>query len=132
MYNKAIDNLHILCLNANASQATLKRIGEKHIMDINNLTKIIQLAHTRKINQQLKKLGYIDCEKHKKYKYISILDLFKGDSQETEEFFDHKGKQTYEGGIITNVKGYEQLEFIIININDDKHQFPIKMLVWAK
>ncbi len=45
---------------------------------------------------------------------------------------NNTGKRTYEGGIFTQVKGYEQLEFIVININDDKHKFPIKMLVWAK
>lgn len=101
-------------------------------MNIENLTEIIRLANTRKINKQLEELGYINCAKHKQYKYISLVDIFKGDSQETEVFSDCKGKLTYEGGIITNVQGYEQLEFILININDDKHPFPIKMFVWAK
>lgn len=60
------------------------------------------------------------------------MDLFKGNSQETEEYHNCKGKRTYQGGIFTQVKGYEQLEFVIVNINDDKHPFPIKMFVWAK
>ncbi len=101
-------------------------------MKITELTKIIRTADEKAIKNELKDLGYIDCEKHKQYKYISIVDLFKGNSQETEEYSDSKGKRTYQGGIFTQVKGYEQLEFIVININDDKHKFPIKMHIWAK
>lgn len=101
-------------------------------MTLTELTKIIRTANEKAIKNELKGLGYIDCAKHKQYKYISIVDLFKGNSQETEEYSDSKDKRTYEGGIFTQVKGYEQLEFIVININDDKHKFPIKMLVYAK
>ena len=101
-------------------------------MKLTELTNIIKKKKKKAIKNELKGLGYINCEKHKQYKYISIVDLFKGNSQETEEYFDSKGKRTYQGGIFTQVKGYEQLEFIVININDDKHKFPIKMLVWAK
>lgn len=101
-------------------------------MTITELTKIIRTADEKAIKNELKGLGYINCEKHKQYKYISIVDLFKGNSQETEEYSDNKDKRTYEGGIFTQVKGYEQLEFVIININDKKHKFPIKMLVFAK
>lgn len=101
-------------------------------MTITELTTIIKKSNEKAIISELKGLGYVNCEKHKKYKYISIVDLFKGNSQETEEYSANKGKRTYQGGIFTQVKGYEQLEFIVININDDKHKFPIKMHIWAK
>lgn len=101
-------------------------------MTLTELNKIIRTANEKAIKSKLKGLGYIDCTKQKEYKYISIVDLFKGNSQETEEYPSCKSKRTYQGGIFTQVKGYEQLEFIVININDDKHKFPIKMLIWAK
>ena len=73
-----------------------------------------------------------NCIKHKVYKHIGLDVLFKGDLQETETFPDSKGKRTYQGGIFTNVKGYEHLKFITVNINDDKNIFPVEMLIWAK
>ena len=101
-------------------------------MDISQLTEIVTAANKKQIKNCLKALGYIDCVKHKVYKHIGLEDLFKGDLQETETFPDGKGKRTYQGGILTNVKGYESLEFIIININDDKNVFPVEMFIWAK
>lgn len=101
-------------------------------MDISQLTEIVATANKRQIKNRLKTLGYTDGKKHKVYKHINLEALFKGDLQETETFPDDKEKRTYQGGIFTNVKGFEQLEFIIININDDKNVFPVDMLIWAK
>lgn len=101
-------------------------------MTLPQLTTIIRTADEKAIKSELKRLGHIDCAKHKQYKHISLTDLFNGDLQETDDYPDNKGKRTYQGGIFTAVKGYEQLEFVIVNINDDKHHFPIKMLIWAK
>lgn len=101
-------------------------------MNILQLTEIVATANEKQIKEQLKTLGYIDCVKHRVYKHISLEVLFKGDLQETETLPDSKGKRTYQGGIFTNVKGYESLEFITINICDDKNVFPIKMLIWAR
>lgn len=96
------------------------------------LTTIVQVTEQKTIMEELKRLGYIDCKKHKEYKNIRIDILFKGNLLETDTFPDSKRNRTYQGGIFTNVKGYENLEFIIININDDKNTFPIDMLIWAK
>ena len=101
-------------------------------MKIEQLTEIIRTADKKAITKQLKELGYIDCKKDKKLRYLSIETLFKGKLEETETFPDSKDKRTYQGGIFTQVKGYEQLEFIIVNINDHKNTFPIDMLIWAK
>lgn len=101
-------------------------------MTLTELTNIIRKADEKAIKSELKRLGYIDCAKHKQYKHISLTDLFNGDLQETDDYPDSKGKRTYQGGIFTAVKGYEQLEFVIVNINDNKHHFPIKLLIWAK
>lgn len=101
-------------------------------MTLPELTNIIRTADEKAIKSELKRLSYIDCAKHKEYKHISLTDLFNGDLQETDDYPDSRGKRTYQGGIFTTVKGYEQLEFIIVNINDKKHNFPIKLLIWAK
>lgn len=101
-------------------------------MTLTELTTIIRTADQKAITKQLRELGYIDCKKHKQYKHISLVDLFEGNDVETDEYLDSKGKRTYQGGIFTQVKGYEQLEFIVVNINDNKNTFPIDMLIWAK
>ena len=101
-------------------------------MTKDELEKIAQVADKKKINAELKRLGYCDCKRHKEYKNIGFDVLFKGDLIETVEYSDANGKQRYQGGIFTNVNNYENLEFIIININDDKNTFPIDMLIWAK
>lgn len=101
-------------------------------MTLPELTNIIRTADEKAITSKLKRLGYINCAKHKQYKHISLTILFGGDLQETDDYLDSKGKRTYQGGIITAVKDYEQLEFVMVNINDNKHPFPIKLLILAK
>ena len=101
-------------------------------MKLTQLTEIVKTANKKAIIRNLKGLGYIDCKKHKELRHLNLEPLFKGEMQNTETFPDKKGKRTYEGGIFTQVKDYEQLEFIIVNINDNKNVFPIDMLIWAK
>ena len=96
------------------------------------LTEIIRTADKKEITKKLLTLGYFDCKKHKELRKLPIETLFKGKLEETATFPDKKGKRTYQGGIFTEVKGFEQLEFIIVNINDHKNTFPIDMLIWAK
>ena len=96
------------------------------------LTYIIKTADQKAITKQLRELGYFDCKKHKELRKLSIETLFKGMLEETETFLDDKNHRTYQGGIFTQVKGHEPLEFIIVNINDHKNAFPIDLLIWAK
>ena len=101
-------------------------------MKLTQLTEIVKTANKKAIIKILKALGYIDCKKHKELRHLNLEPLFKGNLENTETFPDKKGKRTYEGGIFTQVKSYEQLEFIIVNINDNKNVFPIDMLIWTK
>lgn len=96
------------------------------------LSPIIKTANKKQIKKHLKAFGYIDCKKDRNLRNLSIETLFKGELKETQTFPDNKGKRTYQGGIFTNVKSYERLEFIIININNNENIFPIDMLIWAK
>ena len=96
------------------------------------LAHIIRTGGQKAITKQLRELGYYDCKKHKELRNLSIETLFKGTLKETETFLNDKSHRTYQGGIFTQVKGYEPLEFIIVNINDHKNAFPIDLLIWAK
>ena len=44
-------------------------------MKLTELANIIKIVNEKAIKNELKGLGYINCEKHKQYKYISIVDL---------------------------------------------------------
>ena len=101
-------------------------------MTPDQLTEIIRTADTKAITKQLKELGYIDCKKHKQLCKLSIETLFKGTLEETDTFPDSKNNRAFQGGIFTQVKGYDQLEFIVVNINDHKNIFPVDMLIGAK
>lgn len=101
-------------------------------MTLTELTSIISTADQKTITSRLKELGYIDCKKHEQYKHIKLTDIFLGNDIETNEYPNPKGTRRYQGGIFTQVKGYEQMEFILINMNDNKNVFPIDMLIWAK
>ena len=96
------------------------------------LTEIIRTADKKSITRQLRELSYFDCKKHKELRNLLIETLFKGDMEETDTSPDRKGKRTYQGAIFTQVKGYEQFEFLVVNINDHKNIFPIDILIWAK
>ncbi len=101
-------------------------------MTLAQLNEIVVSADKKAITKQLKELGCFDCKKHREYSKINLETLFDGELRETEEFPDGKNKRLYQGGIITQVNGYEQLEFVLININDNKNAFPIDILIWAK
>ena len=101
-------------------------------MTLEQLTEIIRTADKKAITRQLRELGYFDCKKHKELRKLLIETLFKGKFEETDTFPDRKGKRTYQGAIFTQVKGYEQFEFLVVNINGHKNVFPIDMLIWAK
>lgn len=101
-------------------------------MTLQKLTTIIRTADKNTITKQLKELGYFNCKKDKQLRNLSLETLFNGELEETDTFPDNKGKRTYQGGIFKQVKGHEQTEFIIVNINDHKNTFPIDMPIWAK
>ena len=101
-------------------------------MTLELLTEIIGTANQKTITKRLFALDYIDCKKHKELRKLPIETIFNGKIEETETFPDNKHTRTYQGGIFTQVKGYESLEFIVVNINDHKNIFPIDMLIWAK
>ncbi len=102
------------------------------IMTLAELTAIIKIADKKQIERHLDELDYIDCKKCKDLRNLNLETLFNGNFEETDTFPDGKDKRTYQGGIFTQIKGYEQLEFTVVNINDHKNAFPIDMLIWAK
>ena len=101
-------------------------------MTLEQLTEIIRTVDQKTITKRLHGLSYTFCNKDKKLQKLPIETLFKGEIVETETFPDRKSKRTYQGGIFTQVQGYEQFEFVVVNVNDHKNVFPIDMLIWAK
>ena len=101
-------------------------------MTLEQLTEIIRTVDQKTITKRLYELGYTFCNKDNKLQKLPIETLFKGEIVETETFPDRKSKRTYQGGIFTQVQGYEQFEFVVVNVNDHKNVFPVDMLIWAK
>lgn len=85
-------------------------------MTLSELTTIIRTADIKAIHNQLLALGYIYCNKDKKLGKINVVDLFNGDEQQSEDVIDNRHKFVYDGCITTNVKGFEQYEFITITV----------------
>lgn len=84
-------------------------------MTLPELTTIIRTADEKAITSELKRLGYIDCAKDRRYKHISLVTLYNGDAQEVDEILFDNDTKAVDGAIITNVKGYEQTEFIEVS-----------------
>ena len=84
-------------------------------MTLTQLTDIIRTADKTAITDELKRLGYVDCTKDKRYKKMSLVALYKGDTQEVDEMLYNNDTKAVDGTIITNVKGYEQTEFIEVD-----------------
>lgn len=105
-------------------------------MELERLTEIIKTTKAGVIKKSLKKLGYIDCAKDKEMRHINLCDIMGGEAVTTEVFPTANGKREFYGDICTKVKGYEDLEFVIVNINkiykDKDLSFPYKMFAFAK
>lgn len=111
-------------------------------MTIEELTGIVKLADKAAIESELKKLGYIYCNKHKKLGKVSIVPLVQVVCAETEEYTDSERKHLYSGRICDTIKEYENYEFLYINVFDikpstdpfDNEEMAIQtsMEIWAK
>ena len=105
-------------------------------MTLQQLTEMIRTADKKAITKALKQLGYIDCAKNKAMRHINICALANSDYTTTEVFTTKNGKYEYYGDICTNVKGFENLEFVAVSINkiykDKDLSFPYEMFVFAK
>lgn len=101
-------------------------------MTFKQLNEIVKTADEQHITKELQRIGYTDCKTHPVYTHIGLVDLFNGELSETKYYKNKQTGHKLTGSIITGVKGYEQLEFVLININDEQHHFPIDMWIWAK
>ena len=110
-------------------------------MTIEQLTKIIKEIEIKAIESRLKELGYVDCTHDKKYKHISLVTLYNGDTQETEDILYDNDTKALNGAIITNVQGYERVEFIEVSFmrimptvfeEEEKTAIEEKSIIYAK
>lgn len=84
------------------------------------LTEIVKLADKTAIDSELEKCGYIYCNGHKKLGKVGIVSLVQSVIGETEDYTDDERKHLYSGCICGNVTGYENYEFIFVEVYDIK------------
>lgn len=108
-------------------------------MNIIELTQIIKNnrhIEEKMLKRALKYQGYINCAKDKEMRRINLCDIAKGCTAHTEVFPIKNGKFEIFVDICTNVKRFENYEFIIININkvyrDKDLSFPYRIFTFAK
>ena len=111
-------------------------------MTLEQLTEIVKLAEKVCIISRLTKLGYTFCNKDKKLRKVGIVELVNAAKDETDDLTDAQRKHLYNGRICGTVKGYENYEFIYINVydikpstdpfDDEETAIQTDMLIWAK
>lgn len=111
-------------------------------MTLSELTNIIKVADHKVIMNELKRLGYTYCNEHRKLGKIGIVPLIQAATRETENFTDSERKHLYNGRICGTVKGYENYEFVYVNIfnikqssdpfDEEETAIPTEMLIFAK
>ena len=111
-------------------------------MDVSQLTEIVSATNKEQIKNRLKTLGYTCCNKDRKLGKVGIVELVNAVKFETEDFTDADRKHLYNGRICRTVKGYENYEFVYINIfeikpstdpfDDEETAIQTEMLIWAK
>lgn len=111
-------------------------------MTLQQLTEIIRTANKKALIKQLKELDYTLCNDDRKLGNVGIVELVQAIKGKTEDFADTERKHLYNGRICGTVKGYENYEFIIVNVYDikpstdpfDNEETAIQteMLIWAK
>lgn len=111
-------------------------------MTIEELNKIIGLADESAISTRLRENGYLFCNEDEKLGKVGIMELVHAITAETEEICDEKRKHLFKGYICKSVKGYENYEFVFVNVYDikpsadpfDDEEFAMQtdMLIWAK
>ncbi|MBD5100532.1 MAG: hypothetical protein HDT29_04595 [Clostridiales bacterium] len=111
-------------------------------MTQSQLTDIIKTADKKTITKRLKELGYIYCNEERHLGKVGIIELTQSVISETEDFADRKRKYLFNGRICLKVKGYENYEFVYVNVYKIKQSTDIfdneemaiqtEMLIWAK
>lgn len=106
------------------------------------LTEIVKLADKTAIDSELEKCGYIYCNGHKKLGKVGIVSLVQSVIGETEDYTDDERKHLYSGCICGSVTGYENYEFIFVEVydikistdpfDDEETAIQTGMLIWAK
>lgn len=111
-------------------------------MNIEELTEIVKLADVKSFEAKLKTLGYTYCNTSKKLGKVGVVELVQSVTAETTNFTDNDHKHLYNGRICGTVKGYDNYEFVYINVydikpskdpfDDEETAVQTSMLIWAK
>lgn len=111
-------------------------------MTLEQLTDIIKAADKSEITKALEQFGYTLCNKDKKLGKVGIVELVQAIRLKTEDYTDKERKRLFNGRICGTVKGYDDYEFVLINIyaikpstdpfDDEETAIQTDMLIWAK
>lgn len=100
-----------------------------------DLVRIMQLRNRRTILKAVKKLGYKNAAKNKKFKTLPFTALCSGSEDAYGDLSDKNGTAKFKGSLFTEVEGVEQFEFFVLQTNcyTRKHDFKMYHLdIWYK
>ena len=84
-------------------------------MKIEQLNEIVKQANTRKIARALRQANFRNCKLDRRLRKASLCDIAAAPYEETPYYSDGKGTE-YVGDLCRDVRGYEQHEFIIVQV----------------
>lgn len=101
-------------------------------MKVMDLFLLVNLGSEWKIRRELKQRGYIDCAKDEQLKNASVVDILKG--EKVAKYECEKPRKKYVAQMRTNVKGWENYEFIwceVLQQHKDAY-IPKRTFIYAK
>ena len=84
-------------------------------MKIEQFNELVEQASLRKIEKSLKANGFINCKLNRRLRHASLYDIAMAPYEKTPHFPDGRGNE-YNGNLIHDVKGFEQYEFIMVQL----------------
>lgn len=104
-------------------------------MLIDELNNLVASCNMNNIRRKLRKLGYINCARDKRFRDINLFTIMSSDNEETETHTTNDGDYQYYGNIYRNVSGFSDCEFIEITKNKIYHDrdfsFPYRDYIYV-
>lgn len=84
-------------------------------MNIEQLNEIVKQTNLKTIKKELRAAGFCNCKLSLRLRRASLYDIAMAPYEKTADFSDGNGNE-YNGNLIHNVKGFEQYEFVIVQL----------------
>lgn len=86
-------------------------------MKLSFLNEIAALADKKELLARLKEQSFFETAKYAETKGITLSALQSATRAETERYPDKKNKLVYSAELYTHLQGWEQYEFVVLNID---------------